>query len=125
MVVCCECCVLSGRGLFDELITYPKESYRLWRVVVWPRNFVKEEAMAHWGLSRQNKQTNILHYCTSHYSDSSTCANDTEHKKHSTSRLCATDMCWTEVLEGVNSIVATGSQSHCKNAAVLPARKFV
>jgi hypothetical protein len=27
------CCVLSGRGLCDELITRPEESYRLWRVV--------------------------------------------------------------------------------------------
>ena len=34
MFVCCECCVLSGRGLFDELITHPEESYRLWCVVV-------------------------------------------------------------------------------------------
>jgi len=34
MFVCCECCVLSGRGLCDGLITRPKESYRLWRVVV-------------------------------------------------------------------------------------------
>jgi len=32
--VCCECCVLSGRGLCDELITCPEESYRLWCVVV-------------------------------------------------------------------------------------------
>ena len=32
--VCCECCVLSGRGLCDELITRPEESYRLWCVVV-------------------------------------------------------------------------------------------
>jgi len=31
--VCCECCVLSGRGLCDGLITRPEESYRLWRVV--------------------------------------------------------------------------------------------
>ena len=29
MFVCCECCVLSGRGLCDELITSPEESYRL------------------------------------------------------------------------------------------------
>jgi hypothetical protein len=29
------CCVLSGRGLWDELITRPEESYRLWRVVVY------------------------------------------------------------------------------------------
>jgi hypothetical protein len=27
-------CVLSGRGLCDELITHPEEFYRLWRVVV-------------------------------------------------------------------------------------------
>jgi hypothetical protein len=27
MFVCCECCVLSGRGLCDELITRPEESY--------------------------------------------------------------------------------------------------
>jgi len=32
--VCCECCVLSGRGLCDELITRPVESYRLCCVVV-------------------------------------------------------------------------------------------
>jgi len=32
--VYCECCVLSGRGLCDELITRPEESYRLWCVVV-------------------------------------------------------------------------------------------
>jgi hypothetical protein len=34
MFVCCECCVLSGRGLCDGLITRPEEPYRLWRVVV-------------------------------------------------------------------------------------------
>jgi hypothetical protein len=34
MFVCCRCCVLSGRGLCDELITRPEESYRLWCVVV-------------------------------------------------------------------------------------------
>jgi hypothetical protein len=34
MFVCCVCCVLSGRGLCDELITRPEESYRLWYVVV-------------------------------------------------------------------------------------------
>ena len=33
MFVCCECCVLSGRGLCDGLITRPEESYRLWPVV--------------------------------------------------------------------------------------------
>jgi len=34
MSVCCERCVLSGRGLCDELITRPEESYRMWCVVV-------------------------------------------------------------------------------------------
>jgi hypothetical protein len=34
MFVYCECCVLSGRVLCDELITRPEESYRLWCVVV-------------------------------------------------------------------------------------------
>jgi len=34
MFVCCECCVLSGRGHCEELITRPEESYRLWCVVV-------------------------------------------------------------------------------------------
>jgi len=57
MSVCCECCVLSGRALCDELITCPDESNRLWCVVVcdletsWMR--------MHWptgGLSRQKKK---------------------------------------------------------------------
>ena len=58
--VCCECCVLSGRGLCDKLITtYPEESYRLWRIVLcdldtslmgrpWPTE----------GCCAKNKQTN-------------------------------------------------------------------
>jgi len=29
MSVCCECYVLSGRGLCDKLITRPEESYQL------------------------------------------------------------------------------------------------
>jgi hypothetical protein len=33
--VCYECRVLSGRGLCDELITRPEESYLLWCVAVW------------------------------------------------------------------------------------------
>ena len=32
--VCCECRVLSGRGLCDELITRPDEFYRLCCVVM-------------------------------------------------------------------------------------------
>ena len=34
MSVCCECCVISGRGLCDELITRPEESYLMWCVVM-------------------------------------------------------------------------------------------
>jgi len=50
MSVCCECCVLSGRGLSDELITRTEESYRMWCVVVCDlANLVNEEALAHWG----------------------------------------------------------------------------
>jgi hypothetical protein len=30
MSVSCDCCVLSGRGLCDELVLRPEESYRLW-----------------------------------------------------------------------------------------------
>jgi len=61
MDVCCECCLLSGRGLCDELITCQEESYRLWFVVVcdletsWMRR--------HWptgggGLSRHRQTDN-------------------------------------------------------------------
>ena len=35
MDVCCECCVLSGRGLWDGLITRPEEYYRVLCVWVW------------------------------------------------------------------------------------------
>ena len=34
MSVCCECCVLSVRGLCDRLIISPEESYRMWCVAV-------------------------------------------------------------------------------------------
>ena len=48
MSVCCECCVLSGRGLCDGLITRPEESYRLSCVVVCDleENLKNEEAIA-------------------------------------------------------------------------------
>ena len=52
MFVCWECSVLSDRGLCDELITRPKESYRLWCVVVCDLETTKilvneEEAKTH------------------------------------------------------------------------------
>jgi len=34
MSVCFECRVLTGKGLCDELIARPEESYRLWRAFV-------------------------------------------------------------------------------------------
>jgi len=46
MGVCFECCVFSGRGLCDGLITRPEESYRLWRAVVCDHEISKEEAKA-------------------------------------------------------------------------------
>jgi len=58
MFVCCECCVLSGRCLCDELITRPEESYWLWCVVVcdletsWMRR-----PLPTGGSSAKNKQT--------------------------------------------------------------------
>jgi len=73
MFACCECCVLSGRGLWDGLITRPEESYRLWGVVVCDQETSKTRRLKpaiglweynHSGLWRQeNKQTNM---CTLH-----------------------------------------------------------
>jgi hypothetical protein len=69
MFVCCECCVLSGRGLCDGLITRPEESYRLWRVVGCDQETsINEEAKARYRAventttmgcnARKTKQTN-------------------------------------------------------------------
>jgi hypothetical protein len=57
MSVCCERCVLSGRGLCDELITRPEESYRLWCVVVCDlENLKNEEAITRVGPQRHKKK---------------------------------------------------------------------
>jgi len=54
--------VLSGRGLCDELITRPEESYRLWCVLVCDlENLRNEEAMTRVGSQRHSKQ-NIYIY---------------------------------------------------------------
>jgi hypothetical protein len=54
--------VLSGRGLCDELITCPEESYRLWCVVVCDlENLINEEAMTRVGSQRHRKK-NIYIY---------------------------------------------------------------
>jgi hypothetical protein len=53
----CKCCVLSGRGLCDELITRPEESYRLLCVVVCDlENLKSEEAMTRVGSQRHKKK---------------------------------------------------------------------
>ena len=67
MLVCCECCVLSGRGLCDGLITRLEESYRMWRVVVCDQETSKNEAKARYRAVKiqpqwvvtPGKQTNI------------------------------------------------------------------
>jgi hypothetical protein len=63
MFVCCECCVLSGRGLYDGLITRPEESYRLWCVVVSDLEISKMRR--HWptgGLFKKKKKCIKLCY---------------------------------------------------------------
>jgi len=53
----CEYCVLSGRGLCDEMITRPEESYRMWCVVVCDLEKLKnEEAMTLVGSQRHRKK---------------------------------------------------------------------
>jgi len=53
--------VLSGRGLCDELITRPEESYRLLCVVVCDiENLMSEEAMTRDGSQRHRKKISTL-----------------------------------------------------------------
>jgi hypothetical protein len=73
MSVCCECRALSGRGLCDELITHPGESYRLWCVAVcdletsWMRRpWATRGLLSKKRTNEQtNKQTNIQNWCVS------------------------------------------------------------
>jgi hypothetical protein len=63
MGVYCECCVLSGRGLYVGLITRPEESYPVWFVWVWSWSLDNEEDLAHWGLLRHwKKKANAQFY---------------------------------------------------------------
>ena len=59
MFVCCECCVLSDRGLCDELITRPEESYRLWCVVVC--DLSQEEVPVSYKPTNANQYSDIHH----------------------------------------------------------------
>jgi len=61
MFVYCECCVLSGRGFCDELITHPEESYRLWCTVACDlENLKNEETMTRVGSQRHSKKLLLL-----------------------------------------------------------------
>ena len=65
MFVCCECCVLSGRGFCDGLITRPEKSCRLWCVVVCDLETTKiavneEEAKAHEGAIAPKKMAPVI-----------------------------------------------------------------
>ena len=53
--VCCEYCVLWGRGVCLGLITRPDESYWVWGVWVWWSSLDNEDAPAHKGLSSKEK----------------------------------------------------------------------
>ena len=55
------CCVLSGRGLCDELITRPEDSYRLWCVVVCDlETFLMRRPWPTGGFPAKNKQNSHL-----------------------------------------------------------------
>jgi len=57
MILCCEYCVLSGRGLCDELIARPEESYLLWCVVMC--DLETSRMRSPWSLLGHNATENI------------------------------------------------------------------
>jgi hypothetical protein len=84
MFVCCECCVLLGRGICDGLITRPEESYQLWRVVCNQETSKNEEAKARYraaentttmgcNTKKTNKQTNNKQNVRLYLMDESCC----------------------------------------------------
>jgi len=68
MFVCCECCVLSDRGICDEPITRPEESYRLWCVVVYDLETSRMRrpwpALGRSHMAKKKKKVCILQHCT-------------------------------------------------------------
>ena len=57
MFIRCECCLLSGRGLCDEPITRPEESYRLYCVVMCDLETLgNEETLVHCGGGERGAQ---------------------------------------------------------------------
>jgi len=73
MFVRCEYCVLSGRGLCDELITRPEESYRLWCVGV--------------GSQRHSKKKNPPEELLGEIRNSTNMQNDSSHVKIASPKL--------------------------------------
>jgi hypothetical protein len=64
MSVCCECCVLSSRGLCFGLIIRPEELCRLWCVVVCDlKTSIIRGPWPHGGSSAKNKQICTNKYC--------------------------------------------------------------
>ena len=61
--VSCECCVLSGRGISDELIIRPEESCRLWCVVVCDLKTSWMKILWPTGELSRKKETNKLTNC--------------------------------------------------------------
>ena len=89
MSVCCECCVLSGRGLCKELITRPEESYRKWCGVCdlgknKPREWGRSRPTR--GLSRQEKEILVFIFLHSNLEDKKFCT-DLEQVFHDLSAL--------------------------------------
>jgi hypothetical protein len=59
--------VLSGRGLCDEVITRPEESYRLWCVVLCDlENLKNEEAITRVGSQNHRKKKVVLYIIKVH-----------------------------------------------------------
>ena len=56
MFVCCVCCVLSGRGLCDEVMTCPEESYRLCYVVECDLETSRISHVRYWATAPQGER---------------------------------------------------------------------
>ena len=61
---CCKCRLLSGRGLCDELITRPEESYRLWCVVVYDLETSRIGAPYIYDISNLRVKTSLMIYAS-------------------------------------------------------------
>jgi hypothetical protein len=65
MSVCCECCVLSGRGLCVGLVTHPEESYRVWCVwCVWSWSLEMRRSRPLRGCRALGKKMKTMPRCT-------------------------------------------------------------